>query len=53
MGPPGWRVCQLWDHPGVAWRGFFRLLGRCIGLMSYREVSVIEIVEMLRGFSYR
>jgi transposase len=28
--------------------GIFRLLGRCIGLMSYREVSVIEIVEMLR-----
>jgi hypothetical protein len=24
------------------------LLGRCIGQMSYREVSVIEIVEMLR-----
>ena len=18
MGPPGWRFCQLWDHPGVA-----------------------------------
>src|SRR5277367_553014 len=18
MGPPGWLVCQLWDHPGVA-----------------------------------
>ena len=28
--------------------GVFRLLGRCIGQMSYREVSVIEIVEMLR-----
>lgn len=28
--------------------GIFRLLSRCIGLMSYREVSVIEIVEMLR-----
>ena len=26
----------------------FRLLGRCIGRMSYREVSVIEIREMLR-----
>jgi hypothetical protein len=24
------------------------LLGRCIGRMSYREVSVIEIREMLR-----
>lgn len=24
------------------------MLGRCIGPMSYREVSVIEIVEMLR-----
>ena len=23
-------------------------MGRCIGQMSYREVSVIEIVEMLR-----
>src|SRR6476469_6605120 len=28
--------------------GVFRLLGRCIGRMSYREVSVIEIREMLR-----
>jgi len=28
--------------------GVFRLLGRCIGQISYREVSVIEIVEMLR-----
>lgn len=36
MGPP---------RRGV---GIFRLLGRCIGQMSYREVSVIEIVEMLR-----
>lgn len=36
MGPP---------RRGV---GVFRLLGRCIGQMSYREVSVIEIVEMLR-----
>ena len=36
MGPP---------RRGV---GIFRLLGRCIGPMSYREVSVIEIVEMLR-----
>ena len=26
----------------------FRLLGRCIGRMSYREVSVIEIREILR-----
>lgn len=36
MGPP---------RRGV---GIFRLLGRCIGQMSYREVSVIEIVEILR-----
>jgi transposase len=36
MGPP---------RRGI---GIFRLLGRCIGQMSYREVSVIEIVEMLR-----
>ena len=46
MGPPGWPVCQLWDHPGVAW--VFPVVGALIGVMSYREVSVIEIVEMLR-----
>jgi hypothetical protein len=34
------------DHP--AWRGFFRSLGRCIDPMSYREMPVIEIVEMRR-----
>jgi hypothetical protein len=32
--------------PSASLRGF-RLLGRCIGRMSHREVSVIEIREML------
>ena len=46
MGPPGWCFASYGTTPrGV---GIFRLLGRCIGQMSYREVSVIEIVEMLR-----
>ena len=33
--------------PPSAWLRGFRLPGRCIGRMSYREVSVIEIREML------
>ncbi len=37
---------QVWDHP--VWLRGFRSLGRCIGQMSYREVSVIEIREILR-----
>ena len=34
--------------PPPAWLRGFRLLDRCIGRMSYREVSVIEITEILR-----
>jgi hypothetical protein len=31
-----------------AWLVRFRLLGRCVGRMSYREVSVMEVKEILR-----
>ena len=39
MGPPGWLLCQLGDPTPARLRGF-RLLGRCLGQMSYREASV-------------
>ncbi|WP_372510984.1 MULTISPECIES: hypothetical protein [Mycobacterium] len=41
-------VRLAFDDEFVGGVGIFRLLGRCIGQMSYREVSVIEIVEMPR-----
>ena len=48
MGPPGWLRCQLWTTP--AWLRGFRLLGRCIGQMSYREVSVFGPMRSLLIF---
>src|SRR3954471_10415495 len=43
MGPPD---CQSWDHP--AWLLAGRSRGRCGRCVSYREVSVVEVKEILR-----
>jgi transposase len=46
MGPPCWLFASYGTTP--AWLRGFRSLGRCISGMSYREVTVIEIREILR-----
>ena len=45
MGPRGWRLCQLWDHRGVAVG--FRIARRCSVPTSSRETSVFGPMRSL------
>ena len=50
MGPRGWLLCQLSDHPGVA--AGFGVLGRCIVPISYREALVRGPMRSLMIFGF-